>query len=218
MQERETKSGSLYFRNSLSTQKPQILDNLSQDGLGFTHQADFSFHPFSHGLPVCPSVPAMKGLSFWRGQSVSSPVRHAQLVQTQSDSAPSVPLWLWAGNGRNTPLHLCPRELVSFGGETLSLNFAKKSNLLLWVTYVPCSAGTQGDGYQGWRRSPPQAQPGCTGLLRPRRRAGDTAASALSLIKVWRGGDEHTRTECVKSCTRHRSSFTLSSPVASAFS
>lgn len=62
-----------------------------------------------------PFPMAMKWLSFWRGQSVSSPAPDAQLGQTQTVSAPAAPLWLWAGNRRNTPLHLCPRELISLG-------------------------------------------------------------------------------------------------------
>lgn len=105
MQERKRKSGSPYFRNSLSTQKPQTQDNLSQDGLGFTHKGDFSFHPFSHGHEVAVILEGSESF-----QSSSRRTAWADSV-----SAPSAPLWLWAGNGRNTPLHLCPRELISLG-------------------------------------------------------------------------------------------------------
>ena len=74
----------------------------------------------------------------------------------------------WEREKHTTPS--VPQRACQLWGGNTEPEFAKKSNLLLWVAYVPCSSA------QGWRRSPPQAQPGCAGLLRPRRAAGGTAA------------------------------------------
>lgn len=118
MQERKRKSGSPYFRNSLSTQKPQTQDNLSQDGLGFTHKGDFSFHPFSHGHEVAVILEG--------SESFQSSSRRTAWADSDSQRTFSTSLVVsWEREKHTTPS--VPQRAHQLGGMTPSLNLERKA-------------------------------------------------------------------------------------------
>ena len=119
MQERKRKSGSPYFRNSLSTQKPQTQGNLSQDGLGFTHKGDFSFHPFSHGHEVAVILEGSECF-----QSSSRRTAWADSDSQRTFSTSLVVSWEWG----ETHHSICAPESSSAWGNDAKSEFGKKSS------------------------------------------------------------------------------------------
>lgn len=177
IQERKRKYGSPYFRNSLSTQKPQIQDNLSQDRLGFTRKGDFSFHPFSHGHEVAVilegsecfqsssrrtvwagSIRQSAHLQHLSGCELGTEETHHSICAPESSSALGewCQVWIWK--------------------EKQSFTVSNACALLCRNTGKRVAGG--GDGVL-CRHSQDTL-----GLLRPHRAGGCRVASALSLIKV----------------------------------
>ena len=137
IQERKRKYGPPYFRNSLSTQKPQIQDNLSQDRLGFTRKGDFSFHPFSHGHEVAVILEGSECFQSSSRRTVwAGSIRQSAHLQHLSGCELGT---------EETHHSIWPQRAHQLWGNDAKSEFGKKSSLLLWVTHVPCSAGTQGN-------------------------------------------------------------------------